>query len=517
MRVEKTRSLIMKTWVKICGAIIISLLLVLSISKIYPTKQIEKDAPLETLTVHFDNRIPELMKAYHIPGVSIALVQEGETVWANAYGYADLETGRKMTTDTYCRVQSISKSITAWGVMNLVQQGDIDLDMPVKHYIKNWEFTPSEFPAENVTVRQLLSHTSGMPLGDVFAIYSPSGPVPSLRESLSQEAVLFQEPGLSFSYSNTGFNLLELMIEEVTGREFAEYMEQDILIPLGMNHSTFVWNEQMDPPIPTGYNLKGQSIPLYVYPEKASGGLFATAEDIATFIIAGMPSFFDEQKVLSEKNINELYSPMAEELGLYSLVFDAYGMGHYIERLDGGQKAISHGGQGTGWMTHFHSVPETGDGIVILTNSQRSWPFIAYVLSDWAQWSGFSSVGMEKIIFGQKVLWVFIGLILFAVIWQLWSLAEGLILKKRRFAPLSIESRFLRLGQCVSFLALTAGLLWCISQPYLDITSIFPLASSWLGISIFVFAIMQLLLALCPKKRNDTKNIVSDIEMVHNN
>jgi CubicO group peptidase (beta-lactamase class C family) len=258
-----------------------------------------------------------------------------------------------------------------------------------------------------------------MPLGTVGpeASYAPEEKMPTLKEYLSKEAVLKQEPGLSFSYSNVGFNLLELMIEEVTGRDFAEYMEEEVLISLGMKNSSFNWNKKWEPAVPNGYDLKGNPIPVYVYPDKAAGNLFATVKDIATFITAGMTDF-SKQKVLNSQSINKLYSPVVDLSGEYGLAFDSYGLGHFIEKLSNGNKAVSHGGQGSGWMTHFHFLPETGDGIVILTNSQRSWPVFSYILSDWAEWSGISSVGMEQIIRGQKVLWIFIGLFLFILLWQ---------------------------------------------------------------------------------------------------
>ena len=119
---------------------------------------------------------------------------------------------------------------------------------------------------------------------------------------------------------------------------------------------------------------------VYLYPSKASGGLFATARDIARFAAACM----NENSVLSGESIKLLYAPQSHKIGIYGLIFEAYGFGHYIEKLPNGALSVSHGGQGNGIMTHFQAVLETGDAIVILTNSQRSWPFIAYVLSDWA-------------------------------------------------------------------------------------------------------------------------------------
>jgi len=479
---------------------ITTILLAFSGSIFYPAKNDKEHIPETSFLVYLDQRIPKLMEVYDIPGVSIAIIKEGQIIWTQAYGYADLDTGRMMTPDTYLRVQSISKSVTAWGVMKLVEQGKINLDHPVQQYLKTWTFPGSEFSGSNVTVRQLLSHTAGMPLGNFLNYYSPESDIPSLRETLSNEAVLFQEAGTSFSYSNTGFNLLELLIEEVTGRDFAEFMQKEILVPLGMHHTSFTWDKQFDPPVPVGYGLSGKAVPVYVYPEKGSGGLFATVGDIAAFVAAGMPDFSQNQCVLSPQSIHQLYTPMANHLGVYSLVFDSYGFGHYIENLSNGKQAVSHGGQGTGWMTHFHSVPETGDGIVILTNSQRSWPMIAYLLMDWAKWSGFSAVGMGRILWGIKLMWVMMVIIGSMSLWNLWQWGVALMRGWRRFEPLSNDFRLLRLGQASLFFVTLAGLLWCLNQDYLFISSVFPMISDWLGISLFAFAIVMLLLALFPKK-----------------
>lgn len=491
-----------KLWVKILAVLITIFVMVVSVMKLNTTKEFKKFASLDEFTSYLDKRITALMKSYDIPGVNIALIQKGETLWSKAYGYADLEKGRRMTTDTYCRVESISKSVTVWGVMKLVEEGMIELDKPVAQYMKNWKLPESEYSEEKVTVRQLLTHTSGLPLGDIFERYSPKEKIPALEESLSKEAILMQEPGLSFSYSNTGYNLLELLIEEVTGRDFNEYMEKEILLSLGMYKSSFTWSEKLNPEVPVGYDLKSNPVSVYVYPEKASGGLFATVEDIAAFAAAGMTNFSQKgHRVLTSQSINKLYSPMVNEIGMYSFVFNSYGFGYYIEDLSNGNRAVANGGQGGGIMTHLHYVPETGDGIVILTNSQRSWPFIAYLVSDWFQWCGFDSVGMGKIIIAQKILWALIGLAWFIILLQAWKLGHGLISGRHRFGLLSKESCLLRLMQSVLFIILLTGLLWCINQDYLFISSVFPIAYSWLILTLFIFAVVLLLFIFFPSEK----------------
>src|SRR6056297_3375763 len=119
----------------------------------------------EVFTDHLKDRIPALMAYYDIPGMNIAIIKDGKKVWADAFGYANVEKEIKMTTETTCRVESISKSVTAWGIMKLVEDGKIELDVPVREYLTDWDFSKYKFSAEKITTRMLLSHTAGMSLG----------------------------------------------------------------------------------------------------------------------------------------------------------------------------------------------------------------------------------------------------------------------------------------------------------------------------------------------------------------
>jgi hypothetical protein len=140
---------------------------------------------------------------------------------------------------------------------------------------------------------------------------------------------------------------------------------------------------------------------------------------------------------------------------------------------------------------------------VILTNSQRSWPFIACVLADWAGWNGFESVGMQAILIGQTILWVLIGLIWFVIFLRLLILVDGILFKERLFAPFSRHHRFGRAVQFILFIGISMGLIWCISQPYLNITSLFPRASGWLGISVFVLGLTLLISSMLVRIKCD--------------
>jgi hypothetical protein len=184
-----------------------------------------------------------------------------------------------------------------------------------------------------------------------------------------------------------------------------------------------------------------------------------------------------------------MYQPESRKIGIYSLVFEAYGFGHYIEKLPNGALSVSHGGQGNGIMTHLQAVPDTGDAIVILTNSQRSWPFIAYVLSDWAQWRGLPSVGMGRIIWGHYGLCVLIGMLSSASLLVILRLLSTFYQQERT------EFRLIRIGAAITLLGI---LVWCVCQEYLFLTSVFPVLSMWLGGTTFMFSIVLLLSAVLP-------------------
>ncbi|MDR9367096.1 MAG: serine hydrolase domain-containing protein [Balneolaceae bacterium] len=460
-----------------------------------------RNSSVDQFSSYLDERIPGLMKRYDIPGVSVVLVQGGERVWGEAYGYADLTTGRRITTDTVCRVESISKSVTAWGAMKLVEEGRIGLDEPVYRYLKSWSFPESPFDKSKITLRLLLSHQAGLPLGPIGVEFSPDEEKPTLRESLSSNAILIQEPGSGFFYSNVGYHLVELLIEEITRRDFAEYMKSEILEPIEMNRASYNWSESFDPPVPLGYDLNGDPVPVYLYSEKGSGGLFASSEEIANFMIAGMTANASQAFLpLSQNSTGQLYEPTAEIAGIYSFVSEAYGFGHFIDSLSSGEVSVFSGGQGHGWMTHFQSIPDTGDGIVILTNSQRSWPFIGYILKDWGEWRGDSSVGMTRITVAVIGIWILIAVLLLGSLFRAGSLGNQIIQKRRQFTPLQRVGLWIRIMQFTVSGILMLSVLWALNQDYFFLFSVFPVASGWLIITILFVATVLLFSALFPKK-----------------
>jgi len=247
------------------------------------------------------------MQELNIPGAAVALIENGRIATLRVYGIADKETGAAVTPDTLFSLQSISKSIAAWGVMRLVEQGQVDLEAPIWDYVRGWRLPPSPFDEWEVTLRRLLCHYAGISTAG-FPGIDPARDMPSLIDGLNGllgplndeqqrywalwnlptdwPVKLAYRPGEAFHYSNPGFGLLELMIEEVTGQSFCAFIEESILRPLGMRNSSFSVDSRR--PYAKPYGIGGESVRAYRYVSKAAAGLYATIGDLAAFACAEM-------------------------------------------------------------------------------------------------------------------------------------------------------------------------------------------------------------------------------------
>ncbi len=342
---------------------------------------------------HLD--VDRWLAAFEVPGAAVAIVRDGSPAWSEGYGQASKERGSAVTPDTVFQVGSISKSVTAWGVMRLVQQGKLDLDAPVERYLTRWHLPRSPYDADGVTIERLLNHTAGLNTQD----YSPISvrPLPSLEASLagdsggvnarsgSDDVRITMEPGRQHNYSNGGYTLLQLVIEEVTGQSFASYMQRAVLDPLHMTHSSFTWQRDLREQAATGYDVAGRTVPRSALTEQAAGGLHTTARDIAIFMAAGMTGPRGEpagRGVLTPASVAALFASRRVADG--SIV----SLGYEVQTLPDGTRAAGHGGKNTGWRAEFLTLPDRREGIVVLTNSERMDGILGLTEQAWGDWLG---------------------------------------------------------------------------------------------------------------------------------
>src|SRR6185503_4395470 len=288
-----------------------------------------------------------------------ALVREVETTRAGNVGLALIEhgavhaehmssVGEPVDRDTVFQVASLSKWITAWGVMALVEQGRLDLDAPVSRYLTRWALPETGFDNDGVTVRRLLSHTAGLTDGLGYAGFAPGSPAQTLEASLTRAAdaspgangrvQVGHPPGERFEYSGGGYTLLQLLIEEVSGGTFEAYMQRAVFEPLGMNHSTFVWDETRGFKLAPSFDVDSKPTPYLRFTSLAATSLYTTVGDMTTFLQAHLRGARGEpvgRGVLTAHALKQMQEPHASQFGqeiwgLGTMLYAPNGAGAFV-------------------------------------------------------------------------------------------------------------------------------------------------------------------------------------------
>lgn len=314
--------------------------------------------------------LTERMQATQTPGVSIAVINDGKIEWARGFGVTALG-GPPVTPETLFQAASISKPVSAVSVMQLVERGKLDLDTDVNKYLKRWQLPASEFTAQQkVTLRGLLTHSAGTTVHG-FLGYAAGERVPDLVQILdgvppaNNAAIRVDKtPGQSSRYSGGGYQVMQLVMEDTTGRDFADYMRQHVLEPLGMKQSTFQQPlpEKLLARVATPYRVDGTPVVggPHVYPELAAAGLWTTPSDLARFAIGLQRAWAGARKaILSGATVREMMTPVMEEQGLGPAVGGTAPHVYFM-----------HGGANAGYRCLLVSYVD-GDGFVVMTNSDR--------------------------------------------------------------------------------------------------------------------------------------------------
>jgi len=347
----------------------------------------------ETRTL-FKETVPALLEEHGVPGAAVALVRGGEVVWADGFGMADVSTARPVTSDTIFNIASISKLVTAWGVMRLVERGEFDPDEPVASHLTRWEFPKSEFDSAGITARRLMSHTAGLSMHSIPG-FEVSKPLPKLEDILSGEytgsvyapsgspMTQLSPPGSEWRYSGGGTVLLQLLIEEITKETFTDYMAANVLAPLEMADSHFGWTGSMATRAAVPYADSGKPYPTYRFTGTSGAGLYTTARDLGRFVAAGFsgPTGSEPGRgVLEADTIEEMFEPVL----LNDATRSRCGLGYMI-RDDDTQpfKTVRHGGSNFGWQALVIGVPERNCGLAILTNSDNGRHLIPELVCTW--------------------------------------------------------------------------------------------------------------------------------------
>ncbi len=366
--------------------LLVAFCLILSFS---PSNELVNDPvrDLDSLSRQLDEELPELLKKCLVPGAAIAVISKGEIVFVRPYGFADLASQSKVTLETGFNIGSISKTVAAWGLMKLVEQGKLNLDKPISNYLKRWQIPESEFDETGITLRRLLSHTAGLSLHG-YPGFGPTDNLPTLEASLngvtngSGEVRLMMEPGSKWQYSGGGYTIAQLLVEEVSNMSFSDFMREQILKPLAMNHSDYQLSAPILAASSVAYDEFGEVTANPRFSAQAAAGLHTTITDLATFALAvveGPKNLKPGRGVLSLESTKEMTTPAAASEG-------RYGLGYGIHKLADGQTAVGHGGSNRGWQANFKVTLELGDGLVIVTNGSNGGAVIGQIQCIWESW-----------------------------------------------------------------------------------------------------------------------------------
>ncbi len=337
----------------------------------------------------FMDAATELLDRNHSGNAVLALIEDG-----SVYGEHAVSVGDPVDRDTVFQVASLSKWITAWGVMALVEEGRLDLDAPVGEYLTRWKLPESGFDHRGVTARRLLSHTAGLTDGLGYAGFEPGTPVQTLEESLTRTADaspgasgvvrVGYEPGTEWRYSGGGYTLLQLLIEEVTGESFEAYMQRAVFQPLAMSHSSFQWTPGHGTQLATFYDRNSKAATHYRFTALAAASLYTSVSDLTRFVQAHLPGEDGEavgRGVLERETIEEMWRPHASQMGQ-----DIWGLGVilYASNEEGGFVVGHDGNNEPAINTAARFNPATGNGIVMLETGD---PLLATtVAGEWAFW-----------------------------------------------------------------------------------------------------------------------------------
>lgn len=307
-----------------------------------------------------EKRVPELMQAADIPGMSIALIRDGKTVWNRAFGVTNSTAKEPVTESTVFEAASLSKPVFAYAVLRLVDAGKIDLDTPLNKYLPGSYDVVEDERINKVTARHILAHTSGFP---------------NWRSSANLKVLpIYFTPGERFSYSGEGFVYLSRVVEKITGMKFEDYVRTAVLDPLGMTSSSFVWRPDYKTFKTFNHNVigepTGQNEPSRA---NAAATLHTTTADYARFIAAvldgkGLKKRTRDEMLTTQVRVDEAcFNCTSRPVGTLSKEV-GWGLGVGLQTTGDGT-SFWHWGDNGNNKAFFVAFNKQRDGVVMFTNS----------------------------------------------------------------------------------------------------------------------------------------------------
>jgi CubicO group peptidase (beta-lactamase class C family) len=355
----------------VCGASLLLLALVCALAigtqaqnAISAARSSKPDAAIARL----EKDIPTLMKEAEIPGLSIGYIANGQT-WAHGFGVTDRKTNTPVTEDTVFNIASLSKTVFSYGVLKLVDQGKIGLDVPLSTYLPK-PYIEGDDRLQKITARFVLSHRTGFPN------WRGDGPLK-----------IYFTPGERFSYSGEGMVYLQRVVEQIAGKPLNDYMQEAVFTPLGMKNSSYLWRQDFEGHAAAGHAIDGSEVALRKSDEANSAfSLETTARDYSIFLAAILAGTGLKPATLHEMETPQIaVNPECtncttqEPKELSKEVF--WGLGWGIEKTTQGE-SLWHWGDNGIYKAYVALNIDKRSGLVIFTGSENGLSIVSDVASD---------------------------------------------------------------------------------------------------------------------------------------
>ena len=320
--------------------------------------------------------LKKLQRKHNLPSYGVSLLDGDETVYQNVVGMSNIEDNIESNLQTVFKAGSIAKLFTALGIMQLYEEGLVDLDTPIETYLPDFSIQTRFNDSDPITIRNILAHRSGLPRNGNIPLWAWDNGTEILRDLVASlaESYVAYPANHQYKYSNIGYNMLARIIEVISGEWFAYYMRDSLLLPMGMNSSAFLSQEIFDPSrIAVGYYKDGKNnIPYTQYDiiTLGSGNLYTTLEDMNAFA----RFIFNKGKVNGHQVINETtLTLMFESHYANSGDPQKIGAGFFVDNtlLPENEQIVFHAGTNQGTGSIIALIPEQKLSVVLYANSEE--------------------------------------------------------------------------------------------------------------------------------------------------
>jgi CubicO group peptidase (beta-lactamase class C family) len=306
-----------------------------------------------------------------IPSFGVSVIHKGEVLWEEAFGLADINTQIPATTDSLYSIASVSKSITATGVMLLAERGDLDLNDPIDEYLGADVITPLAVSAHSATVRDLLTMTAGFPMG-YMGVYAPN-PVPSRDELLRDHGgIQVFPPGRVFHYSNFSLGVAVPIVEKATGKSFDAVMNEILFDPAGMTSTFYSGSPATQGQLVTNYEPDGTPWPKHTSMPAGGGGSYSSLSDLRRYALAHLghsesPGTEDTSGIISKAIRETMHNDISDESdGMFAV-------GWWVLDLGDGESLVVSDGHGAG-MALVQLLPAEDLAVICVMNTRKTGP-----------------------------------------------------------------------------------------------------------------------------------------------